>query len=103
MNKVHTNQKGMALALVLCVFGMGSLTIVPFLDYARSSLQDPAASSSSGSDGPLYDQYAADAVAQYAFWQLEDVTGFADSIATTTSYNVTFDSKRRPMPSLTQS
>ena len=91
MNRVDTGQRGMALVLVLIVFGVGSLTIVPFLDYARTSLQDPTASFSSGSSGPLYDQYAADAGAQYAFWQLEEIAGFADSVVTTTSYNVSFD------------
>ena len=59
MTKVHTGQEGMALVLVLIVFGVGSLTIVPFLDYARSSLQDPGASSSSGSDGPRDSEAAA--------------------------------------------
>ena len=61
----------MALVLVLIVFGVGSLTIVPFLDYARTSLQDPTTSSSSASSSPLYDQYAADAGAQFVFWQLD--------------------------------
>ena len=56
----------MALVLVLIVFGVGSLTIVPFLDFARSSLRDPAASSASGSGSSLQNLYAVDAGAQYA-------------------------------------
>ena len=74
MNKVHQGQRGMALVLVLVVFGVGSLTIVPFLDFARTSLQDPVVSSSSE------DLYAADAGVQHARWRLLYEPGFADSM-----------------------
>ena len=43
MKKVHTNQKGMALVLVLIVFGVGSLTIVPFWDFRQMWEINPTA------------------------------------------------------------
>jgi len=72
--KVRRGQKGMALTLVLVVFGVGSLTIVPFLDFARTSLQDPVVTSSSE------ELYAADAGVQHARWRLLYEPGFADSM-----------------------
>ena len=86
MKHVNSNQRGTALILVLIVFSVGSLTIVPFLDYTRSSLHDVGASS-----GSLRDRYAAEAGAQHGFWQLTDMEGFAESIETSASYNLTFD------------
>ena len=89
MNDTDKGQRGLALVLVLVVFGLGSLTIIPLLDFAQSSLRNPAASS--GLDSTLVDQYIANAGVQYVRWQLENQAGFADSVITSTGYDVLLD------------
>jgi len=75
-NKLNNviRQKGQAFVLVLIALAVGSLLIVPTLDYVYTGLRAIPLG-----DSQLIDQYTADAAIEYGLWQLaynvDNVTG----------------------------
>lgn len=76
INKLSSiiRQRGQAFVLVLIALAVGSLLIVPTLNYVNTGLRFVPLS-----DSLLLDQYTADAAIEYGLWQLEynvdNVTG----------------------------
>lgn len=70
------SQRGVALIITLIVLSMGSLLIVPTLQYATTALKTQGFSRND-----LWTQYALDAFTQHALWELEYDDQFQDCVA----------------------
>ena len=70
------NQRGQALILVLIALALGSLLIIPTLNYVSTGLLETRLSKQQ-----LFEQYAADAAVEYGLWQLKyNVDGLTDQL-----------------------
>ncbi|MBA7700384.1 hypothetical protein ES703_109098 [subsurface metagenome] len=63
---MNIKQKGQALIITLIILGVGSLVIVPTLNYVNTCLLGIRVAKNS-----LFTQYALDAAAEYQLWQLD--------------------------------